>query len=102
MTVDITPENVARYDLEQPDSHMGSASMREDSLGDWVRFDDYAALAARLAEVEAEIGEYVDLLSLYRAENAKLREALDAIVHFDRGYAPELRAIARAALQEKP
>lgn len=34
-----------RYDLEQPDSHMGSAKMVLETHGDWVKFDDLAALA---------------------------------------------------------
>jgi glycerol-3-phosphate dehydrogenase len=49
---------VMRYDLEQPDSHMGMASMQEEpDCGDWVRYDDYAALSARLEAVEAERAE---------------------------------------------
>ncbi len=43
-------ETVARFDLEQPDSHMSSATMkREDGYGEWVRFTDYEALARDLA-----------------------------------------------------
>jgi len=43
--------DVTRFDLEQPTSHMGLASMQEQKHGDWVRHED---CAARLAEVEAE------------------------------------------------
>jgi hypothetical protein len=39
-----------RYDLEQPTCHMGSAEMREDPLGDWVRFDEVQALIAEAVE----------------------------------------------------
>jgi hypothetical protein len=67
MTQDLTPEAVARYDLDQPDSHMGSATMkREDGYGDWVRFTDYEALAAKLAEVTAERDEATNQLDSAR------------------------------------
>jgi hypothetical protein len=39
-----------RYDLDQPTCHMGSAEMREDPLGDWVRFDEVQALIAEAVE----------------------------------------------------
>lgn len=46
--------DVKRYDLEQPDSHMGSAKMQREDYGDWVSFEDYTALRARLEAVEKE------------------------------------------------
>jgi hypothetical protein len=54
----VSEVDVERFDLEQPDSHMGSASMViQPRHGDWVRYEDFAALSARLAEVEAERDE---------------------------------------------
>ncbi len=56
-TPDITQEAVERYDFFGHDTY---SEINE--AGEWVRASDYDALAARLAEVEAE--------------NADLREGL--------------------------
>lgn len=39
----LTTVSVKRYDLQQAESHMGSAYMQEDDYGDWVRYSDLAA-----------------------------------------------------------
>ena len=41
-------------------------------------------------------------LARLRARNAEMDSALNAIAYFERGYAPEIRAIARAALVQPP
>jgi hypothetical protein len=56
---DITPENVARYSPTTAEDWRGMAGgiyakMRRETNGDYVNFSDYEALAARLAEVEAD------------------------------------------------
>ena len=89
--IDLTPEAVERFDLEQPDSHMGSASMViQPRHGDWVRYEDFAALSARLAEVEAEreafkanadwmYSERMDAQERAEAAEAKLAQAVKAL-----------------------
>jgi hypothetical protein len=77
---------VKRYDLEQPDSHMGSASMKEEpQIGDWVRYEDYEALAALLAELfeAADWGYGTEQITKEEAEawwpiHAKVKAFLDA------------------------
>lgn len=54
---------VKRYDCTHGNARYcyGCYTMEEAELGDWVKHDDHAALAARLAECEAklhEIGDY--------------------------------------------
>ena len=61
-------------------------------------------IEALTAEREANGRDYCALMERYDAlqvENARLRGALHAIQTYDQGYAPELRAIARAALTGK-
>jgi hypothetical protein len=63
----VSEVDVERFDLDQPDSHMGSASMViQPRHGDWVRYEDYAALHSQLAQaVKALRGaaEYLDYYS---------------------------------------
>lgn len=65
---------LTRFDLEQAESHMGSASMSQQDYGDWVRYDDassaitalrahLAAANARADRAEAEISRLTDLNS---------------------------------------
>ncbi len=51
-TAPTSPEAIARYDADN------IGTMAVSSCGDYVRHDDYEALAARLAEVEAERDEW--------------------------------------------
>ncbi len=79
---DASKEAVARYDLEQPDTHMGSATMKlEPGFGDWVRFSDYEALSAKLAEAQGLI---------YAA-----RQERDAAEDQEKELAEELRKVKR-------
>lgn len=57
MTTEEIEALVDRFDLQQPDSHMGSAYMQsEPGYGDWVRFEDHAAaLTALLADLAAAV-----------------------------------------------
>ncbi len=57
---DISPEKVARYSPTTAEDWRGMAGgiyakMRRETNGDYVSFSDYEALAARLAEAEAEL-----------------------------------------------
>lgn len=46
---------LTRFDLEQADSHMGSASMSQEDYGDWVRYDDASSAITTLrAQLAAE------------------------------------------------
>jgi hypothetical protein len=93
MTTDITPKNVAR-------------------LLEWLRVMDHGNMSIKVLD------ETADILEAIAAENAKLREALEALAHIHDGnpsdamadtppleYARymlwEVRKLARAALQEK-
>lgn len=75
--------DVKRYDLEQPDSYMGSAKMQREDYGDWVSFEDYAALRARLAEVEREL--------------KTLKSDRMFVVGFNAGYSACLEQMSEAA-----
>jgi hypothetical protein len=60
---------VVRYDPSSV-GHMSGAVMEPDSEGDYVRYSDYAALQARVAELEAQTT---------RAEADVWREAADLV-----------------------
>jgi nitrate reductase NapAB chaperone NapD len=69
--IDVTPEAVERF---EPEGYNGtlSAWMRPEISGDWVRYEDYAALSARLAEVEADVVEWKRQALYHNAEHGKL------------------------------
>ena len=101
MTADITPENVARV-IGAPDYAEGDCESVKDAM--------LAALAARLAEVEAEQHKWwkhcraaEKRANAAEAENAKLRDALRDIAETSNYTRSEwMQDKARAALQVKP
>jgi hypothetical protein len=52
---DAIPKTAERFDLQQPDNHMGLACMQAEPYGDYVRHSDYAALSAQLEAANAEL-----------------------------------------------
>lgn len=65
----------------------------------WILERERASAQKALREQAPTLA--ADLAAALEA-NARLRAALEAIVHYEQGYAPELRAIASAALGDAP
>lgn len=84
----------------------------KDEACDWLQrqWNEICALREELAASEAQVTELnallsknlnAELLDQQQADQERITEltaALYAIQHYEQGYAPELRAIARAAL----
>lgn len=101
---DTSQESVERFSPYAVDGGCDAyGQMEQDDFGDWVRFEDYTALSARLAEAQmqllAHLGQAHDAITrtpddaqaaldaLLRAERVKaLREAAEIV----RGLAPKI------------
>jgi hypothetical protein len=87
MTTDTSTEAVERYFLSYHHTQT-YAEMLPDCDGDWVRYSDYAALAAERDALRTEaldwrgqVGELSDQVKALRADNDRLRGALKKISH---------------------
>jgi hypothetical protein len=87
---DAIPKTAERFDLQQPDNHMGLACMQAEPYGDYVRHSDYAALSAQLEAANARLDDYrhesYTMAGLLEQANSKLEAANqrhDATIPFD-------------------
>ena len=70
---DVNKDGVERFDLEQPETHMGLAYMQSESYGDYVRYSDYAILRTeKHADAECIMALRAELdAAITRAEDAE-------------------------------